>query len=283
MQEKDKLVGRGLKDLIDEHNVDKLLEGEVILEIKLEEIKPNPYQPRKYFNEEKINELASSIKEHGVFQPIILKKTKDGYLIVSGERRFRASKQVGLEKIPAVIRNYTDLKVAEISLAENLQREDLTPMEEALAYDLMIKEMKITQNEVASKVGKSRSYITNTIGLLRLPTEVQELINEKSITMGHARTLSKLKDEKMIIELANKIVNESLSVREIEELTEDESKKTSIKKQSNASNFKEERSLLVKYYKSKVQIKNDKVILKVENEKDLKKLVELLIKNAISN
>lgn len=283
METKSKLVGRGLKDLIDEHNVDKLLEGEVILDIKISEIKPNPYQPRKYFDEDKINELASSIKEHGVFQPIILKKLIDGYLIVSGERRYRASIQVGLDKIPAVIRNYTDSKVAEISLAENLQREDLTPMEEAFAYDLMIKELKITQNEVASKVGKSRSYITNTIGLLRLPHEVQELINKKSISMGHARTLSKLKDEKMIIELANKVVLENLSVREIEELTTDESKQTKIKKQSSATNYKEERSILVKYYKSKVQIKNDKVVFKVDNEKELKKLVEQLIKNAISS
>lgn len=283
MEQKDKLVGRGLRDLIDEHNVDKLLDGEVILEIKLEDIKPNPYQPRKYFDPEKIDELASSIKEHGVFQPIILKKLIDGYLIVSGERRFRASKQVGLEKIPAVIRNYTDAKVAEISLAENLQREDLTPMEEAFAYNMMIQELKITQNEVATKVGKSRSYVTNTIGLLRLPDEVQELINKKSITMGHARTLSKLKDEETIKELAKKIVDENLSVRAIEDLTEDVTKQTKIKKQNNSNNYKEERNLLTKYYNSKVQIKNDRVVFKVNEEEDLKELVELLIKNAISS
>lgn len=283
MDPKNKLVGRGLQDLFNEHNVDKLLDGEVILEIKLEEIKPNPYQPRKYFDQEKIDELARSIEEHGVFQPIILKKTTEGYLIVSGERRFRASKQVGLTRIPAVIRNYTDAKVAEISLAENLQREDLTPMEEAFAYDLMLNELKITQNELASKVGKSRSYITNTIGLLRLPEEVQEMINKKNISMGHARTLSKLKDEVTIIEYANKILNENLSVRAIEELTEDENKKTEIKKANLTNNYKEERNLLNKYYNSKVQIKNDRVILKVEDEEELKKLVELLIKNAISN
>lgn len=283
MDPKNKLVGRGLQDLFNEHNVDKLLDGEVILEIKLEEIKPNPYQPRKYFDQEKIDELARSIEEHGVFQPIILKKTTEGYLIVSGERRFRASKQVGLTRIPAVIRNYTDAKVAEISLAENLQREDLTPMEEAFAYDLMLNELKITQNELASKVGKSRSYITNTIGLLRLPEEVQEMINKKNISMGHARTLSKLKDEATIIEYANKILNENLSVRAIEELTEDENKKTEIKKANLTNNYKEERNLLNKYYNSKVQIKNDRVILKVEDEEELKKLVELLIKNAISN
>lgn len=283
MDPKNKLVGRGLQDLFNEHNVDKLLDGEVILEIKLEEIKPNPYQPRKYFDQEKIDELASSIEEHGVFQPIILKKTPEGYLIVSGERRYRASKQVGLTRIPAVIRNYTDAKVAEISLAENLQREDLTPMEEAFAYDLMIRELKITQNELATKVGKSRSYVTNTIGLLRLPEEVQEMINKKNISMGHARTLSKLKDEATIIEYANKILNENLSVRAIEELTEDENKKTEIKKANLSNNYKEERNLLNKYYKAKVQIKNDRVILKVEDEEELKKLVELLIKNAISN
>ena len=128
----DKLIPRNLRDLIEEHNVDKVLDGEVILEVPLDKIIANPFQPRRIFEQEKIDELAESIKQHGVFQPIIVKKLKDNsYMIVSGERRFRASKSVGLESIPAIIRNYTEDKVAEIALAENLQREDLTPIEEA--------------------------------------------------------------------------------------------------------------------------------------------------------
>lgn len=283
MAEKNKLVGRGLKDLIEEHNVDKVLDGEIIYDVKLEEIKPNPFQPRKIFDQEKIDELASSIKEHGVFQPIILKKVQEGYIIVSGERRYRASKQLGLEKIPAIIRNYHDSKVAEISIVENLQREDLTPIEEANAYQIMIQTMNLTQSEVANKVGKSRSYITNMLGLLKLPTEVQTLILERKLSMGHARTLSKLKNNEKIIELANKAINDNLSVRDIEELSKHESKKNKIQREATTKKYKAEKSLLSKYYTSKVDVNNNKVTFKVNNEEELEKLLERLIKNALSD
>ncbi|VEU79641.1 ParB/RepB/Spo0J family partition protein [Haploplasma axanthum] len=284
MQEKNKLVGRGLKDLIEEHNIDKVLDGEVILEIKLNDIKANPFQPRKVFDEDRINELALSIKEHGVFQPIIVKKTNEGYIIVSGERRFRASKKVGLELIPAVVRNYSDTKIAEISLVENLQREDLTPIEEANAYKKIIDGLGITQLELSNKVGKSRSHITNIIGLLKLPQSVQDMLLEKKLTMGHARTLSKLKDEKKIIELANKIIKENLSVRDIEEISEDEVKKQVNEKKNSARKvFKEEKNLLKKYYGAKVSIKNNKIVFKIDDEEQLKSVLEQLIKNAISN
>ncbi|MDY0276572.1 MAG: ParB/RepB/Spo0J family partition protein [Acholeplasma sp.] len=283
MEEKNKLIGRGLKDLIEEHNIDRVLDGEVILEIKLDDIHTNPSQPRKVFNDDKIEELANSIKQHGVFQPIILKKTNDGYIIVSGERRYRASKLAGLDKIPAVVRNYTKEKTIEISLVENLQREDLTPIEEANAYELMIKELNLTQNEVANKVGKSRSHVTNIIGLLKLPEKVQEMILNKQISMGHARSLSKLKDEKKIIELANKIVKDNLSVRDVEELTLEEAKAVVIKRVNRNREFKEERKLLSKYYDSKVSVKERSIVFKVSDENEIKDIIEKLIKNALSN
>jgi ParB family chromosome partitioning protein len=154
---------RTLTDLLHEHHVDDVLEGETIEEIRLDEIKPNPFQPRRIFDEEKIDELAQSIKEHGVFQPIILKKVKTGYIIVSGERRYRAALKVGLSTIPSIIRQYEEAKVAEIALAENLQRENLTPIEEAEAYKIIMKSLKLTQVELAKKVGKSRSHVTNTL------------------------------------------------------------------------------------------------------------------------
>ncbi|PKK93957.1 MAG: chromosome partitioning protein ParB, partial [Tenericutes bacterium HGW-Tenericutes-6] len=166
---------RTFTDLLQEHHIDDVLEGEIIEEVSLRDIKPNPFQPRRIFDEEKINELAQSIKEHGVFQPIILKRVKNGFIIVSGERRFRASQIVGLKTIPSIIRQYEEAKVAEIALAENLQRENLTPIEEAEAYKIVMSNLKLTQNELAEKVGKSRSHVTNTLGLLNLPEEVQNM------------------------------------------------------------------------------------------------------------
>ena len=281
MKEKDKLVSRGLKDLIKEHSVDKLLENEIVIEVNLDEIKPNPYQPRKYFDESKIDELASSIKEHGVFQPIIIKNTKDGYIIVAGERRYRASKKLGLTKIPAVVRNYTDSRMAEISLVENLQREDLSAIEEAKAYHAIIDNSNITPKELAAKVSKSRSHITNMLGLLNLPEDIQEMITSRKISMGHARTLSKLEDEEKVREFANQIVNENLSVRDIEQLAFEELRKNKVRRKSLNRKYKEERNVLNKYYNSNITIRNDRIIFKLDDEENLQKLIEMLIKNAL--
>ncbi|HHW79550.1 MAG TPA: ParB/RepB/Spo0J family partition protein [Acholeplasmataceae bacterium] len=280
----DKLIPRNLRDLIEEHNVDKVLDGEVILEVPLDKIIANPFQPRRIFEQEKIDELAESIKQHGVFQPIIVKKLKDNsYMIVSGERRFRASKSVGLESIPAIIRNYTEDKVAEIALAENLQREDLTPIEEAEAYQVVMNKLGITQGELAEKVGKSRSHVTNMLGLLKLPKEVQDLLLNKKLSMGNARSLSKLKDEKVIIELANKIIDENLNVRQVEELTKEEQKSKTITRKPKKTIYNEERNLLSKYFNAKIHINNNKIVIHAKDEKQLQQLLERLIKHEISN
>ena len=272
----EKLLGRGLKDLFVENNIDEIRDGEVIVNISLDEIKPNPFQPRKIFNQEKIDELASSIKEYGVFQPIIIKPVAEGYIIVSGERRYRAANQVGLQTIPAIIRQYDPGMVREIALLENLQREDLTPIEEAEAYKDIIDELMYTQKELADKIGKSRSYVTNILGLLNLPKKVQQMILDNQISMGHARVLSKLENEDRIIEIANLIVKNELSVRQVEELGKKEKKTKQIKRTVKNPYKKYEKTLKSKYGYN-VSIKNNKITFKADdNELDelIKKLLE---------
>ena len=226
METKKRALGRGLEELFNNENLDlqsmenKIYESatnEEIVEIPLEELRPNPYQPRKVFDEEALQDLADSIKEHGVFQPIIIKKSIKGYEIIAGERRYRASKIAGLTKIPAIIRNFTDEQMMEIALLENLQRENLNAIEEAIAYKKMIQNLGITQEELAKKVGKSRSHVTNIIGLLRLPQEVQQLVADSKITMGHARALITL-DKERALKIAKRVIDEKLSVRDVENI-----------------------------------------------------------------
>ena len=229
METKKRALGRGLEQLFNTENLDienyeqKIYENinkEEIVELNIEELRPNPYQPRRVFDEQALEELASSIKEHGVFQPIIVKKSIKGYEIIAGERRFRASKLAGKKTIPAIIRSFTDEQMMEIALLENLQREDLSVIEEAVAYQKMLTSLNLTQEELSIKVGKSRSHITNILGLLRLPENVQRMIMNHELSMGHARVLSKLEDQQKIREIAAKIVEESLTVRATEELLE---------------------------------------------------------------
>ena len=260
-------IGRGLKELLDDNYIDinDIKDGEVVLNIELDKIKPNPYQPRKVFDEEKIDELAASISENGVFQPIIVKQFDDKYIIVSGERRFRACQKLKLTTIPAIVRAYDESKVAEIALIENLQRENLTAMEEAVAYQTIMKELGLTQAELAKKIGKSRSYITNVVGLLSLPPEVANLVSEGKIPTGHARPLSQLKDEKRIIEIANEIVAKNLNVRDVEEITKNEKKTKTIKVSSNK--FVRTQNKLENYLGCKVKVSEDKITISFPKEK----------------
>ncbi len=274
---KDEKVARTLSDLLHEHHVDDVLEGEIIDEIQLDQIKPNPFQPRRIFDEEKINELAQSIKEHGVFQPIILKKVKQGYIIVSGERRFRAAQIVGLSKIPSIIRQYEESKVAEIALAENLQRENLTPIEEAEAYKVVMNNLKLTQAELAKKIGKSRSHVTNTLGLLNLPDEVQQMLLTNHISMGHARALSKLENVQQIIRLAHRIVEKQLSVRQIEELTKVEIKTNQIKRTIDPK-YKNQEKQLSEVFGQRIKIDDHKIVIYCKDEKLIETIDRLLKK-----
>ena len=228
---KRKALGKGLEQLFSNSVIDfEKFEDQIvndaksngdIVEINLDEIRPNPYQPRKVFNEESLNELAKSISEYGVIQPIIVKKSIKGYEIVAGERRTRAAKMAGLKVIPAIIKEFDDNEMMEIALIENIQRENLNPIEEALSYENIIRLRNFTQEEVAEKFGKSRSYITNILGLLRLPKYTTELVSKGELSMGHARVLSKLDNDELIDSLAQKIIKEGLSVRETENLVKE--------------------------------------------------------------
>ena len=234
MEQKNKALGRGLEQLFASEVLDfdsfesSILDSadqDDIKQIKLDEIRSNPYQPRKVFNDEAIKELAESIKNYGVFQPIIVKKSIKGYDLIAGERRVRASKMAGMETIPAIIRDFSDDMMREIALLENLQRENLTAIELAWAYKGIIDSLHITQDELANKLGKSRSNITNVLGLLRLPSSVQDMVLEGKLSMGHARELSKLEDKDQIVKYAKEIVDSGLSVRDVEKLSSESAAK----------------------------------------------------------
>ncbi|MCH3990841.1 MAG: ParB/RepB/Spo0J family partition protein [Lactobacillus sp.] len=209
-------LGRGLEALFeDEPQID---ETEEVKDIALAEIRPNPYQPRKAFDESSLSELANSIKENGVFQPIIVRKSVGGYEIIAGERRFRASKLAGKTTVPAIIRQFDEAQMMEVAVLENLQREDLTPLEEAQAYDMLQKNLGLTQAEVSKRMGKSRPYIANYLRLLTLPTRTKNLLQHGKLSMGQARTLLALKDKSRINELAWRVVKEGITVRQLESL-----------------------------------------------------------------
>lgn len=281
-------LGKGLEQLFDldnlnvnnvtdfEKNMYEEAKGEEIVDLNVDDIRPNPYQPRTIFDEDALNELAQSIKENGVFQPIIVKKSIKGYDVIAGERRLRASKLAGNKTIPAIIRQLSDEKMAEIALLENLQRENLNALEEAKAYKSLLEKLNLTQEELAQKVSKSRSHITNMIGLLRLPGEVQDMIIEGKLSMGHARALSKLEDEEEIIKMANSIVENGLTVRDIENQSENSTKKhQTVRKQKNTE-YIYVQDLLRERLDTKVKIKEKKIEISFSNTADLNRILEIL-------
>lgn len=286
MNDKRKALGRGLEQLFNDEGlnfdtiensiIEEAKTNDQIVEINLSELRANPYQPRKNFDEEALNELASSIKEHGVFQPIIVKKSIKGYEIIAGERRFRASKLAGLETIPAIVKDFSDEEMMQIALLENLQRENLTSIEEAKAYKSIIESMNITQDELAKKVGKSRSHVTNILGLLKLPASVQDMVLYNKLSMGHARVLSKLDDPKIVEDLAQRVITEDLSVRKLESLVYDnEEKEVKIKKSSN-NEYKYMENFLKEKLGTNVKINNNKISIKFSNVQDLNRILEIM-------
>jgi ParB family transcriptional regulator, chromosome partitioning protein len=208
---------RGLKDLIKEHQVDDIKQADVVLDIDMTLIQTNKDQPRKFFDQEKIEELALSIKQHGVLQPIIVKEENNGYVIIAGERRYQACMHLNMKTIPALVRQYQNKKIPEISLIENIQRENLNPIEEAKAYQHIISSYNYKQHELALKVGKSRTHIVNILGLLKLPEDVLQLVEQQKLSMGHARAISKLSDQKAMREVARLTVSRNYSVRDLEQ------------------------------------------------------------------
>lgn len=221
MSKNSKGLGRGIDALFQDfaslEEVD--VQKEEVVELSLTDLRPNPYQPRKTFDEAALAELAQSIKQSGVFQPIIVRRSDvKGYEIIAGERRFRASKIAERETIPAIVREFDEAAMMQIAVLENLQREDLTPLEEAEAYDMLMKNLKLTQVELSERLGKSRPYIANHLRLLTLPSVVKELLQTEQLSMGQARTLLGLKNPELIVEVAQRTMKENLTVRQLEQL-----------------------------------------------------------------
>ena len=280
-----KALGRGLEQLFNneslyidnlERDIKENTEKKDIIEINLSDLRSNPYQPRKNFDQEKLNELALSIKEHGVLEPIIVTKSIKGYNLVAGERRKKAAEIAGLDTIPAIVKDFSDKEMMEIALLENVQREDLTSIEEAEAYYNIIKAFNMTQDELAKRVGKSRTYITNMIGLLVLPSSVKEQILNGNISMGHARVLSKLSDAQKAQELCDKIIKENMSVRDLEKLvSEGDFKKTNpIVRVKSANPYK----YIENTFKEKIgsKVNNKKIVISFNDEEELERILSIL-------
>lgn len=288
MENKRKALGKGLEQLFTSEPISfDNLEKEIVQtstesdlkEINLDDIRSNPYQPREHFDEKTLQELAESIKEHGLLEPIIVKKSIKGYDLVAGERRTRAAKLAGLTTISAIVKDFTDKQMLELALIENIQREDLTPIEEAQAYKNYIEKMNVTQEEAAKRFGKSRSYVTNLLGLLTLPKYVQSEVSAGKISMSHARVLSKIDDIDLILNLAGKIIEEGLSVRELEILSQqsDVIKKNKIVRLNPISErHKTYESYLRDVIGTKVIVSKNKISIPFDSDADLDRILEIL-------
>ena len=239
-------LGRGLDVIFATENVELTIDNDKIVEISLEEIKKNPYQPRTYFNEEKLNELKESIEKNGLLQPIIVKKAVKGYYIIAGERRYRAFELLGKKEIPAIIKEMTDEEMMIFAVLENLQREDLSALEESESYKNLMDKMSLTQEELAKKLGKSRPYIANSLRLLKLPTEIKNKLEQGVISTAHARTLLSLKTKKAMEEVCVLVVERKMSVRELEEYVAKLLKPKEVKKPKAKDIFIEEQENILK-------------------------------------
>jgi len=280
-----KALGRGLTNLIPIDDIEKGSNNEVVL-IDSNSIKPNPFQPRKEFDQKEIEGLAESIKTQGLLQAIICRKTPDGYEIISGERRFRALKLLGEDKIPCVVKgNVTDTEMIEIALVENIQRENLNEIEEANAYKRLLEECKLSHEELSKRVGKSRSTITNSLRLLKLPEEIQRLLISKDITMGHARAILSVEDPEKQKKLCKEIIEKNYSVREIEQQVKTQKDKKELKKQQNIidANKREIKEKLEYKFGTKVNLLENKngsgkIEINYYNQEDLNRILDLLLR-----
>ena len=272
-------LGKGLNAFFsDEGN------EESVQEIKLTELRPNPYQPRKTFQQETIDELKESIIEHGILQPLVVRKSIRGFEIVVGERRFRAAKEAKLETVPAVVRELSEQQMMELAVLENLQREDLNPIEEGLAYQMLMEKLKLTQEEVAKRLGKSRPHIANHVRLLSLPPKIQEFISTGKISMGHGRALLGLREKAKIPALVEKVIKEALSVRQLEKLiqhlNENVPRETKKPEKKKDVFIQEREHVLRERFGTSVNIKQNKNKGKIEieffSQEDLERILEML-------
>ena len=274
-------LGKGLGALIPESVSEEIKNA--IVELKITEIESNDNQPRKIFKDEALVELAESIKEHGIVQPIVVRKHENSYQIIAGERRWRASRLAGLKTIPVIIKDCTDLEVMELALIENLQREDLNSMEEAHAYKSLVDDFKMTQEDIAKRIGKSRSAVANTIRLVHLPKEIKDLISEGKITAGHARALLTIENIEKQIQAAKKIVEQQMNVRDIEKLAKrDRNRIVKNQKTSNEIEILELEEKLKEIFGTKVKIYNKmgkgKIEIEYYSNEELDRILELMEK-----
>lgn len=288
MEQKRKALGKGLEQLFNNEafNIDEFEKSivettskEDVVQVNLSELRSNPYQPRKVFDAEKLDELTASIREYGVIEPIIVKKSIKGFEIVAGERRSLAARKAGLETIPAIVRDFSDDEMMSIAILENIQREDLNIIEEALAYKNMIEAMHLTQDELAKKVGKSRSHITNILGILKLPKIVQDKVLANEISMGHARALSKLEDDNEILNMTDAILKDNMSVRDLEDMISNGgfAKKVSIKKkEAKDPRHSRIQSVMREKIGTLVKVNNRNIVIPFDSDKDLERILEIL-------
>lgn len=288
MENKRRALGKGLEQLfnsepmdyahLEETIVETAKESDVIL-IPVSEIRSNPYQPRQHFDETALEEMAQSIKEFGVLEPIIVKKAIKGYELVAGERRTKASALAGLETVPAIIKNFTDQEMMDIAILENIQREDLSSIEVAEGFRKYIERTGMTQDELAQKFGKSRSYVTNLLGLLTLPKNVRDMINRGKLSNSHARVLSKIDNPELIISLAEKVITEELSVRELEKLASNSEvikRKPIVRATNTNTKMKIYENTLRDAIGTKVVITKNKITIPFDSEPDLMRILEIL-------
>lgn len=275
-------LGRGFEAIMVDNSVEEMSGNSSTFKVKLMDIEPNREQPRKQFDEDALSELADSISKHGVLQPLLVRPLTDGsYQLVAGERRWRASRMAGLTEVPVIVKDLTDSQVAEIALVENLQRENLNPLEEANGYKELGEKFGYTQEQISEVVGKSRSAVANSLRLLALPESVAELVSDGKISMGHARALLSLEDEKMMIELAKLIIANDLSVRETERLARNMKKDEPKGKKTKKRNpFYDEAELALSDVlgrKVRITKSSKKGALEIEffDDADLKKLLKI--------
>ncbi|WP_216831633.1 ParB/RepB/Spo0J family partition protein [Alkalihalobacterium elongatum] len=274
-------LGKGLQAFFPEAANEK---EEKVKEVRVGDLRPNPYQPRKHFSEKAIEELKESIQNHGILQPLIVRKSIKGYEIVVGERRYRAAIEAGLETVPVVVRDLTEEKMMEFALIENLQREDLNPIEEAIAYEKLMQHLQVTQEQLAIRLGKSRPHVANHLRLLQLPNLVQQLIQDGKLSMGHGRALLGLKDKSSLSSILEKVMKEKLSVRELERLVQkindNVSRETKKQKETKSPFLKSREESLRNYFGTSVTIKKGKNKGKIEidffSEDDLERILVLL-------
>ncbi|WP_028778262.1 ParB/RepB/Spo0J family partition protein [Shimazuella kribbensis] len=274
-------LGRGLDALFTKVDVEN---EDVISEANVEELRPNPYQPRKHFDDQAIQELSDSIKQHGVVQPLIVRKSIRGYEVIAGERRLRAAKLALLERVPIVIREFTDEQMMEIALVENLQREDLNPMEIATAYHKLMDRLTLTQEELSDRVGKSRPHVTNFLRLLQLPMEIQSDVSRGTLSMGHARALLGVKDGQIQLQLATKTIKERASVRQLEEwiqrLNQQQPQKSKEQPKRMEPTIKRYEDMLQQVFSTPVKIKQGRKKGKIEieyfSDRELERLIEMI-------